>query len=233
MLYKNFIRVSLLLLVFIGLSSFILRQQKQEPAPQAIDGEKKFAKFLKLFPEAPLPYQQDIQLLHDLFEWEENPYDLFHDKQSPFAAAGEEIKSEFKGVVPGMIRSGFSRMGPDRNYAEQIIAKEDNMIALLYSTIPPYGASKIYSIATFDQKGNFIENKEVGLLSLFNERQCVFTIDSDLNISCQHYKNEGEPKKHKLKAQYSETFQINRFTGKILAQQKTQETTTQEEIWNY
>lgn len=233
MLSKKIMPLALLLIAFIGLSSFVYTEYSHEQKVVQVDTEKKFAKFLKLFPEAPLPYQQDFSFLKGFFEYAEQGDPVF-DEESPYAPTGKVIKYEYKDLAPYMFQGGFSRMGPDKHYAEQVIAKKGDMVALLYSTVPPYGGNKNYEIITFDRKGNFIATKQVGSLGSYSDKQLIFEIDEALNILCHHYEREGDGEELKLTAQQTEAFQINPHTGEIVAQAaQQQENNSVEDMWNY
>lgn len=238
MLHKNFARLSLLALFFIGLSSFVYKQQSQKvsPAPShQIDGQKKFAQFLKLFPKKELPYVQDKTFLLNFFEeWRSDKENPFFREGSPYQAGGERISRDFDNIIPGVPgRGGFSRMGPDLYHAEQILRQSDELVAVLYSSTSPHASDKTYFVATFDAKGRFMGEERIGRIGAYYQRQCVFTIDKDLNIQSTHYKSQIEEEEVELQLAFVENFKINPYTGAVEEGRTEQVIEDENDLWNF
>ena len=179
------------LLIFTISSSVILLSFMFSPKNE-VGGKKLFDDFISQFDKAELPYEIEIPTL-SLDEEELNDEEI----QIETTASDKLISHNFSAFVPGLSRSMYSRMPPNRYYFKDVIYENEDFVLVTYgvqsfrSRVP--NSVDEYVLASYSKKAKVKDvDRLLSLRTVANDNYYELKksiVDKDLVIKTMTWTN--------------------------------------------
>lgn len=187
------------LLIFTASSSVLLLSFMFSPKNE-VGGKKLFDDFISQFDKAELPYEIEVPTL----SLEEETVDNGDEIQIETTSSDKLISHNFSAFVPGLARSMYSRMPPNRYYFKDVIYENESFVLVTYgiqsyrSRVP--NAVDEYVLASYSKEAKVKdEDRLLSLRTVANDNYYEMKksiVDKDLTIKTMVWtnkeNNEGE-----------------------------------------